>query len=183
MHACQHCGEQVTSRTVDKYSYAESGLDHLVLINLEERSCPKCHEPAVVIPKLSDLHRAVGVALASKPSLLTGKEIGFIRKLLGLSEPEFALRLYSSPQDVIYWEKEDICSWAATDRLIRTLLIIKGKFQGFWPVQEYEQVDEMLATVNAQRAPQCELEAAFDPSPAAVIAHQGKWIVRQLNAD
>lgn len=154
---------------MDKYPYTESGLDHLMLLNIEERRCTTCDESAAAIPKLAPLHRAVGVTLSSKPSLLTGKEISFIRKLLGLSEEEFAVRLYASPQDVTYWEKEDICSWAATDRLIRTLLIIAGKFQGFWPAMEYQQVDEMLANVSAQRMPQWELEAEYEG---------GNWIVR-----
>lgn len=159
---CPHCGGSTRSRIVEAYPYTESGLDRVTIRNLEERCCSTCNEQAIVVPKVTGLHRAIGVALATKPTLLTGKEIGFIRRLLGLSEAELALRIYASPQDVECWEREDIPSWAATDRLIRALFILKGKFEGFWTAMTYEQVDEMLANVSAQRAPQSRLEARLE---------------------
>lgn len=171
---CHRCGAQPAVQIVEAYPYTESGLDSVVLRSLETRVCASCEETSVAIPKVTDLHRRIAVALIHKPNLLTGKEIGFIRKVLGYSEPELAVRLYASPEDVFYWERDDVASWGATDRLIRALFVLKAKFQDFWPDDEYERLDRLLMTIHARRTPQEPLAAEFDSSA-------GKWNVWIVN--
>jgi len=171
---CPGCGAQPTVRIVEAYPFTESGLDSVVLRNLEQSACGGCEETSVAIPKLTGLHHSIAVALVHKPHLLTGKEICFLRKVLGYSTAELAVRLYTSPQDVEYWELGDVASWGATDRLIRTIFMLKAKFQGLWPSDDYGKIDRLLMEIQARRTPQEPLAAEFD-------SEAGQWNVWLVN--
>ena len=83
-HECTNCGEQVTPERRN-YRYSESGMSNVILQGVEVADCPKCGNSDVCIPKIAKLHRAIAQALANSPARLTGEQLRFLRKHLGLT--------------------------------------------------------------------------------------------------
>ena len=93
---CTECGEpqRLTRTTTD---YPESGLDNVKLVDVPVWECGNGHQE-VEIPKAEQLHGLLVNALVSKSAALTGPEIRFLRKELGMSGRAFAIRLGMTPE-------------------------------------------------------------------------------------
>ena len=86
-----------------KYHYTESGLQNVWLENgfaIHETPYGK----GVSIHDVTGLHRVIGCALARLPRI-TGPQVRFLRKELGLSQKELAALLGTSEQNVFLWER------------------------------------------------------------------------------
>lgn len=121
---CDACGTPMSPSTKD-YRYRESGLHHVILEGLRVYQCPKCQTEAPEIPNLLGLHRAIAKALLTKPALLTGPEVRFLRRHMGLKAAEFAEQLGTTSVTVSRWETGAIAIDPKTDRLIRLLCVRK----------------------------------------------------------
>jgi DNA-binding transcriptional regulator YiaG len=77
-------------------AYPESGLDNVQLINVPVWVCDNRHEE-YQIPAVEQLHELLTNMILRKPAPLTGKEVRFLRKELGLSAKEFASRIALAP--------------------------------------------------------------------------------------
>lgn len=100
------------------YHYTESGLRNVWLCNgYVEKKTP--YGKAVAIHDVEGLHRAIGESLANRPHL-TGAELRFIRKEMGLSQSALANLCGSSEQSVSIWERRGKVP-KAEDRLIRLI--------------------------------------------------------------
>ena len=119
-HECTNCGEQVAA-DVRNYRYAESGLPNVVLQGVLVAECPKCGNSDVAIPRVAKIHRAIARALANSPARLTGPQLRFLRKHLGLSGDELGRYLHTDKTKISKWETEEDRIGQATDRLIRLL--------------------------------------------------------------
>ena len=87
---CMSCGNDgMTVRRKD-VEYGWSGLDNVVLLNVEIATCPNCNDEEVALPRVAELHRVLAECLVKKPSRLTAKEIRFLRKHMGWSGEDFA---------------------------------------------------------------------------------------------
>ncbi|WP_041682663.1 helix-turn-helix domain-containing protein [Pusillimonas sp. T7-7] len=85
------------------YHYTESGLRNVWLANgYKIRNVGG--EEAVAIHDVDELHRTIGRNLARK-SRLTGAELRFLRKEMGLSQNRLAEMFGSSEQTVSLWER------------------------------------------------------------------------------
>lgn len=100
------CNGELVELKPAPYPYEESGLRDVTLIGVKVRRCDTCRDEEVTIPRMKDLHRAIARALAVKTSLLTGGEIRFLRKHLGLSGVDFAAKLRVAPETVSRWERD-----------------------------------------------------------------------------
>jgi YgiT-type zinc finger domain-containing protein len=89
---CLSCGKAVKS-VRENHRYLESGLPNVLLVKVEMRRCPQCGEEELVIPKIEQLHRVLARAVAMNPERLTHQEVRFLRKYLGWSGADFAIRL------------------------------------------------------------------------------------------
>jgi putative zinc finger/helix-turn-helix YgiT family protein len=118
---CTNCGEPVVSE-VRNYRYSESGLPNVVLQGVAVADCPKCGESDVSIPRLAKIHRAIARALANSPVRLTGPELRFLRKHLGLNGEELGQYLHTDKTKISKWETGEDRIGPATDRLIRLLV-------------------------------------------------------------
>jgi putative zinc finger/helix-turn-helix YgiT family protein len=120
---CVHCGGAMKSAR-GTHRYTESGLSNVTLVNVEVRSCPKCGERELVIPKIEMLHRLIARALIHEPGILKPDVIKFLRKWLGLSSQDFALLMGVRPETVSRWESPDAAYplTATSDRLLRLLV-------------------------------------------------------------
>jgi putative zinc finger/helix-turn-helix YgiT family protein len=88
---CTECGEPQTAtrRTVD---YPESGLDNVELFNVPVWACPNHHEE-VEVPAVTQLHELLAYLIIRKPACITGPEIKFLRRRIGIQAKEFAERI------------------------------------------------------------------------------------------
>lgn len=119
-HECTNCGEQVLRETRN-YRYTESGLPNVILQGIAVADCPKCGNSDVVIPRMAKMHSAIARALANSPARLTGPQLRFLRKYLGLSGDELGRYLHTDKTKISKWETEEDRIGPATDRLIRLL--------------------------------------------------------------
>jgi putative zinc finger/helix-turn-helix YgiT family protein len=90
-------------------------------------ACPKCGDTEVSIPRMGKIHRTIARALTNSPARLTGAELRFLRKHLGLSGTEFARYLHTDKTKTSKWETEVDKIGPATDRLIRLLVTALDK--------------------------------------------------------
>src|SRR5438309_11880615 len=92
-HECTNCGEHVASEHRN-YRYAESGLPNVVLQGVTVADCPKCGNSDVSIPRIARIHQSIARALANSPARLTGPQLRFLRKHLGLNGEELGRYLH-----------------------------------------------------------------------------------------
>lgn len=102
------------------YHYTESGLRNVWLANgYKVRNVGG--EEAVAIHDADQLHQAIGRSLAQKPHL-TGAELRFLRKEMGLSQKRLADMLGSTEQTVSLWERKGRIH-VGYDRLVRAFYL------------------------------------------------------------
>lgn len=101
------------------YHYQECGLRNVWLVNgYDMHTTP--YGDGVSIHDIEGLHRAIARGLVNKARKLTGSELRFLRKEMGLSQSKLALILGNEDQTVAIWEKRGTQPKIA-DRFIRAL--------------------------------------------------------------
>jgi putative zinc finger/helix-turn-helix YgiT family protein len=120
MQECSNCGVPVAVERRN-YRYSESGVPNVILQGVEVADCPKCGNSDVLIPKMAKVHRAIAQALTNSPARLTGPQLRFLRKYLGLSGDELGRYLHTDKTKISKWETEEDRIGPATDRLVRLL--------------------------------------------------------------
>ena len=120
IHECTNCGEQVTAERRN-YRYTESGLSNVVLQGIEVADCPKCGNSDAIIPRMAGIHRAIAQALANSPGRLTGEQLRFLRKHLGLSGDRLGRYLHTDRTRISKWERGEDRIGPGADRLVRLL--------------------------------------------------------------
>ncbi|TXT26826.1 MAG: hypothetical protein FD134_353 [Gallionellaceae bacterium] len=102
------------------YHYTESGLRNIWLANGYTVRKTKYGE-GIAIHDADGLHRAIARALANKPHL-TGAEVRFLRKEMGMSQRGLGELLGVTDQAVALWEKKGRLPRTA-DRLLRLIYV------------------------------------------------------------
>ena len=107
------------------YHYVESGLDNVWLesgVTIENH--PDYGE-LVAIVNVKGLHEALGRAIATSSTELTGAEFRFLRRELELSQKDAARLIGSSEQTVSLWERNpnQPVGTAAAGTLMRMLYL------------------------------------------------------------
>ena len=95
LRRCTECGEpqRQERRTLD---YPESGLNNVQLMNVPVWVCPNEHEE-IEIPAVTQLHELLAYLIIRKPACITGPEIKFLRRRIGIQAKEFAERIGLTP--------------------------------------------------------------------------------------
>jgi len=104
------------------YHYTDSGLNNVWLANGYDVVKSR-YGDGVVIHDLAGLHHAIGTILCQKAHL-TGAEVRFLRKEMGLSQRGIGLLLGVTDQAVAKWEKHGHVPRTA-DRMIRLIYLEK----------------------------------------------------------
>jgi len=131
----------------EDYNYAEVGLKNVYLKGVEILRCEECGEEAVRIPRLNDLMRAIATAVVFRPGRLSGEEVRFLRKHLGMSAERFGEVLGVDKTTISKWENDVDPIGPQSDRLIRiTALALGDGMQG-----KVKQLLDALAEILAQR--------------------------------
>lgn len=121
------------------FHYTMCGLDNVWLTNgYTIKQTP--YGEAVQIEDPDGLDRVIACSLLKGTSPLSGKELRFIRQLLGLSQPDLGALLGKDAQSVARWEKSDKVEPTA-ERLAR--IILTSHFDGD------ETIRQIVAFLNA----------------------------------
>ena len=103
---------------MDKYHYTECGLSNIFLRNgfevseFEGEECYAVHDT-------EGLHKAIGLEILNKTTLLNGEEVRYLRKECGLSQKDLADILGVKDQSVANYEKEITEQLKSSDLVIR----------------------------------------------------------------
>jgi putative zinc finger/helix-turn-helix YgiT family protein len=119
---CQNCNKSMNV-TMDSYHFCESGLDNVYIRETKVYKCD-CGESAPSIYRIKRLNELLAIALLEKPSLLSGKEIKFLRKNIQMSSKIFAGKLGVGNTTLSKWENEKQRQSGINDRHIRSTYMI-----------------------------------------------------------
>lgn len=126
------------------YRYTESGLTNVWLANGYTIRKTKYGE-GVSIHDMDGLHRALARALSNKPRL-TGTEVRFLRKEMGLSQRGLGELLGVTEQAVSLWERKGQLPKTA-DRLLRLIYVEHDR--GNAPIRTtIQRINDMDAQEN-----------------------------------
>ncbi|MGB8873932.1 MAG: type II TA system antitoxin MqsA family protein [Desulfobaccales bacterium] len=114
---CPTC-HKVRKTHKGKYHYTESGLQNVWLQGVEVFKCD-CGEKFAFIPYVQELHKLIGMILLAKEDQLSGREIRFLRKHMGLRAKYFAKELGVGNVTVSRWENGESTPSESLDRFIR----------------------------------------------------------------
>lgn len=140
---CSNCDK--TARKIRaNYLFRESGLSNVVLKDIEVIQCRHCGNQDPIIHRLVDVMKQIAQALVEKPFALTGEEIRFLRKYLGMSGETFAGFLHTDKAVLSRWENNQVGIGSKSDLLIRAIASNLGS--GLKP--EAERVVRKFPEIN-----------------------------------
>lgn len=124
--SCPSCGSaSATRRQLASYPYRESGLDNVVLSGgVEEFHCERCGERSVAVHLEPQLLQVLVLALLQKPTLLTGAEMRYLRKAVGLSQAELSERLRLRRETIAERELRATPNHRPADDLVLRLVVV-----------------------------------------------------------
>ncbi len=117
---CPMCHENMVARQ-EPYHYEESGLDFIYLQGINIFYCEKCGECVVPIPDVDQLNQLICRRLISRNELLTGQEIRFLRKNIGVKAQKFAKLIGVDRSTLSRWENDDRSANETADKLVRLI--------------------------------------------------------------
>lgn len=117
---CYECSNVMNQKTIT-YHYLESGLPNVYLKDVIEFICEECGTSFVDIPEPVQLHIILAISISNKPMKLTGPEVRFLRKEIGMTGKSFAEYIHIDPVTLSRWEndKGDSNRENSNDQLIR----------------------------------------------------------------
>ncbi|HEY3131271.1 MAG TPA: type II TA system antitoxin MqsA family protein [Acidobacteriota bacterium] len=152
---CPECGSELVLGRNQKYRYVESGLDNVYLTGLNVRRCPNCKTRIPEIPNIRDVHLCIALWLVEKPAPLSGKEIRFLRKSLGIKSKEFAKKLGYTSQAFSRIEKGKSDIGKQGDRLVRIWFLAQkeadlAKYRSILePMKNFDKIGTSLSKAPA----------------------------------
>lgn len=116
---CHECNKEM-KESQETYHYTECGLDNVFLIGVCVCHCD-CGESFPSIPNIVGLNSVIGRATIKSPEPLSGKEVMFLRKNIGLSAKEFIKKIGVNKSTFSRWEHGDQRLSKANDLLVRLI--------------------------------------------------------------
>lgn len=143
------------------YHYTECGLKNIWLKNgYVVKDTP--YGEGVSIQDLEGLHRLIGTIIAQRPKL-TGPELRFLRKEMGMSQKALASFVGTSEQNVSLWERRGRVPQAA-DRIIKLAYLENTSKDGNVKIK---QTIDRLNQLDATALQKLKLEKAKEWKKAA----------------
>lgn len=100
---CSKCKTEMTI-TTGKYEYRECGLEHVYLINWDIYLCPKGHSKLALAPDIERLKTEIVTQLVRMPARLSGDQVVYCRKALGVRAAILGTILKKDRVTVSRWE-------------------------------------------------------------------------------
>jgi putative zinc finger/helix-turn-helix YgiT family protein len=122
---CPTCKSEMECRQ-ESYHYVESGLENVQLDGIDVFRC-SCGEEIINIPAMPELHSLIARELIKKRSLLSNREIRFLRKNMGLTGKVLSKYIGVDNATLSRWENNVQAIDKSHDRLLRLIYCnIKG---------------------------------------------------------
>lgn len=102
--------------------YTMSGLNDVYLMSGWKR-VETPYGSGISIKDVDGLHRAIGLNLVRQKKALSGQEIRFLRKEMGLTQDELGERVCKSGQQIARWEKGQCEISGSCELLLRVLYL------------------------------------------------------------
>lgn len=119
-HDCRMYMQERKATQEAPYHFADSGLPNVFLAGIKYFVCEVCScIVKVEIPAIDDLMNALARAVVLKRSPLTGKEVQFLRKRVGIKQRDFADIISASPEQLSRWENDHNELSGTMDKFIR----------------------------------------------------------------
>lgn len=156
---CVVCGADLAPPV--RRDIPDDSLPGVMLCGIEVSTCPSCGEEEIAIPNIEGLHRELARLLAGKPSRLTGREVRFLRKVMGWSGRSFALLIGVTPETVSRWENDKEPIGPVAERLLRVLVTQKVQ-----PITDYDAFEAWITRLaeqsGAESQPATSVQAHLD---------------------
>ena len=160
-------------RVLPRYEERGLGLPYpVVLINAaEEHSDAAGNVLGVSVPNLEGLAAAVAVARAFLPVELTGSEVRFMRKVIGMSAKDFAEALKLDPASLSRWEnnKQTLGGWAESQVRLASVAILAQRMPSLKP--DMEKLFRMVPRKREEGEAWPLFEMRLEPQRAADVRH------------
>ena len=117
------------------YKYNECGLDNVLLHNITFLKDDN-GDSVIEIKNIVGLHRAIAEGIISKPAVITGAELRFLRTEMCLRQSELADKLSNNHQTIGRWERGENPIDKTSDTLLR--IIVKEELS----IKSDEKVDD-----------------------------------------
>lgn len=156
---CLNCGNKDVVVARGEYTFLESGLSNVILLNVEISTCKNCGEKVVSIPNPNQLLEVIGEQIILEPTRLSGQEIRFLRKNIYLKTQEFAQMLGVHRGTISRWENGHSKPTASEDRLIRMVYAQYGKVSD----EVMESLKEMFRNRISEKIAECILSCNVYP--------------------
>ncbi len=111
------------------YRYLESGLDNVFVEGVSFVTDDK-GELVIRIPNVNGLHRAIAVGVVTRHSMMSGKEMRFLRSEMGMTiQAELADMIHREPLTISRWERGETDIDANAETLVRLHAIERLKLK------------------------------------------------------
>jgi len=127
MQTCWKCGNKLQVIKDKPYHYVECGLNNVYLYGITQYECIECGEAGPEIPRVGELHLLIGRNIVCQEEQLTGPEIRFLRKELGLKGKEMANLLSVAPETYSKWENSRGNISGVYDMQLRLLYVLNAE--------------------------------------------------------
>jgi putative zinc finger/helix-turn-helix YgiT family protein len=117
---CPACGERAIIVTSDPIEQTVAGREYQVE-GFEYNRCAACAEEFFAAGQIDDILRAANAAARQELGRLSGDDVAAIRRALGLTQRQLAVRVGVSVGLVTRWERGTVLPSAMADRYLRDL--------------------------------------------------------------
>jgi transcriptional regulator with XRE-family HTH domain len=109
----------VERSTLPEHTEDLGGVTVKILNAVKVSRCRECGDEMIAIPDLDGLARAAAISRALDPTRLTGREVKFLRRVLDMTQAEFAEAMDLAAESVSRWENDVRGVGEACERLTR----------------------------------------------------------------
>lgn len=176
---CSVCGSKLVLRASSEYHFEECGLDYVYLKGITIHHCPHCSSEAPEIGNMRELHLLISLWIVQQRAPLTGPEIKFLRKNLGLKAKELARQMDYDPSTFSRFENDKEQLGPQGDRLLRVLFLQRKNDN----IEKHHQLNENgmsdwwidLAEIGTEEA---HGDVLIDPTNLRIQeGRKGEWFV------
>jgi DNA-binding transcriptional regulator YiaG len=141
LHTCLECGT-VMKATREPHRYTITPKWSVTIEDAEILRCPKCGHWEVVIPKPNALQRTIAAEVIHKPERLSGPELAFLRRCLGLTGRAMAAAVGVTHEALSRWENEIKGARVPppVERLVRTMVALETFKGERFPVRSLAEI-------------------------------------------
>lgn len=150
-HICQRSWVKHLATERKPFHFLDSGLPNVYLIGIKYFTC-ECGNIVAEIPALKQLMRLVARDVIGNAGALSGQEIRFLRKRLGMKAVDFAKALGLEPETLSRIENNKQPASEQSDKLIRFFYALSVKDDPRLAGEARKMVDDLVSSWNGKHS-------------------------------